>query len=84
MPKSLSKLPSSLQSNTIDSKFIHRGISEDLPYITTWLNELIRLTEEACTLRSVPSTQELIKALQRYDLVFRELIRNITIYSDIY
>ena len=83
MPKSLSKLPSSLQSNTIDSKFIHRGISEDLPYITTWLNELIRLTEEACTLQSVPSTQELIKALQRYDLVFRELIRNITIYSDI-
>ena len=82
MSKSLSRLPASLKSNEFDGKFIYRGISEDLPYITTWLNELIRLTEEACTLRSTPSTQELIKALQRYDLVFRELIRDITVYSE--
>lgn len=84
MPKKT--LPRALQSsnsNSFDSKFLCRGISEDLPYITTWLNELIRLTEEACTLRSTPSTHELIKALQRYDLVFRELIRNLTIYSDV-
>lgn len=64
-----------------DSSYVFRSYSANIPYLTSWIDELIQLTEKSLTPAN-PTTQQLVESLQRYDIIFCELLRQNNIFSE--
>ena len=63
--------------------------STNLPHLNTWIDQIIDLTNTQThkkqnkeTNLQHPTTDTLVQALQRYDCVYKELLRQTSIYSD--
>ena len=56
--------------------------SSNLPHMTSWIDELVKMTEKSLPVRSEPTTVQLVECLQRYDAVFKEIIRQNVIFSE--
>lgn len=74
------------QSNQFsDPKHVFHNYNANLPHLQSWIDELIYLTEHNTTSTSsssTPTTETLVQALQRYDAVFKELLRQTSIFSE--
>ena len=58
-----------------DPSIVFHSHSSDLPHLNDWISELIAQSEESLPIQSNPTTEQLVQALQRYDSMFRELLR---------
>jgi hypothetical protein len=69
-------------SHSYDPKMVFHSYSSNLPHLQSWIDELISLTEQSFPAQSTPTTETLVQSLQRYDAVFKELLRQTSIFSD--
>eukprot|EP01031_Cornospumella_fuschlensis_P039454 gene39454-48033_t len=65
-----------------DPKYAFRNFNSNAPLLKSWIEDLIRLTDRSLPQQSIPNTETLVQALQRYDVLFKELLRQNAIYSD--
>ena len=56
--------------------------SSNLPHMKSWIDELVRMTEKSLPTRGEPTTVQLVECLQRYDAVFKEIVRQNVIFSE--
>lgn len=61
---------------------IFHAFSSNLPHLQSWIDELIVLTEQSLPTNHSPTADLLVQSLQRYDAVFKELLRQCSIFSD--
>jgi len=74
----------SLSRNVVheyDPKSVFHNQAINIPLLTNWIDELVSLTEKSLPVRNTPTTEQLVESLQRYDAVFRELMRQTGKYS---
>lgn len=69
-------------SHSYDPGIVFHSHSSNLPHLNSWIDELISLTENSSTVRTSPTTNQLVASLQRYDAIFRELLRQTSIFSE--
>ena len=69
-------------SHEYDPKIVYHSHSANLPHLNTWIEQLIQLTEGSLPAKKTPTTEDLVNSLQRYDAVFRELLRQTSIFSE--
>lgn len=75
----------SLSKNVLheyDPAIVFQTHSTNLPHLSSWIEELIHLSETSLPSSSNPSTDQLVESLQRYDAIFRELFKQTSIFSD--
>lgn len=65
-----------------DPTIVYHSHSFNIPHLNTWIDELVRLTENGRSASEIPSTDNLVQAIQRYDAAFRELLRQTSIFSE--
>lgn len=65
-----------------DPKFAFRNYNSNAPILQSWVEDLIGLTEKSLPANQIPTTETLVQALQRYDVIFKELLRQNSIFSD--
>jgi hypothetical protein len=56
--------------------------SANIPHLFTWIDELINLTENQLSIKTLPETVDLVESIHRYDTCFRELLRQTNIFSE--
>ena len=71
----------SKHEHTYDTNIIYHSHASNVPHINSWIDELVSLTEKGLPQRKFPTTQNLVDALQRYDAVYRELLRQTSILA---
>lgn len=69
-------------SHGYDQNIVYHSHSANLPHLQSWIDQLVSLTENSFPSKSTPTTDDLVQALQRYDVVFRELLRQTSIFSE--
>jgi hypothetical protein len=69
-------------ANQYDPSIIFHNHSANLPHLNSWIEELISLTENKSNKKSVPTTEDLVEAVQRYNVIFSELLRQTRIFSE--
>lgn len=62
-------------SHEYDPSIVFHSHSSDLPHLNDWISELIQLSEKSLPIQTNPTTEQLVQVLQRYDAMFRELLR---------
>jgi len=65
-----------------DMNIVFRSHASNIPHITRWIDELVSMTERGKPTRKFPTTENLVDSLQRYDAVYRELLRQTSIFSE--
>lgn len=65
-----------------DPKLEFSTHSANLPHLSSWVDDLVKMTETSLPTRSEPTTTQLVESLQRYDAIFKEIIRQNIIYSE--
>lgn len=75
-------LSSKTVSHDYDPKIVYHSHSSNLPHLNTWIDELIQINENSLPKQSSPNTNNLVEALQRYDAVYKELLRQTSIFSE--
>ena len=65
-----------------DMNIVFRSHASNIPHITRWIDELVSMTERGSPMRKFPTTENLVDSLQRYDAVYRELLRQTSIFSE--
>ena len=78
----LDKADESKGEHGYDINIVYHSHASNIPHINTWIDELVTLTEKGLPARKFPSTQDLVDCLQRYDAVYRELLRQTSIFSE--
>jgi hypothetical protein len=68
-------------SHEYDPKIVYHSHSSNVPHLNSWIDELINFNENSLPKQSTPNTNNLVEALQRYDSVFKELLRQTSIFS---
>jgi hypothetical protein len=69
-------------SHEYDTKIVFHNYSSNVPHLQSWIDELINLTEHSLPQSATPNTDVLVQSLQRYDSVFKELLRQTAIFSE--
>lgn len=69
-------------SHEYDPKIVYHSHSTNLPHLNSWIDDLIKVTENTLPARDIPTTNNLVESLQRYDAVFKELLRQLSIFSE--
>ncbi len=69
-------------SHDYDPKIVYHSHSSNIPHLNSWIDELINLNENSLPKHNTPNTNNLVEALQRYDAVFKELLRQTSIFSN--
>lgn len=64
------------------SRTPYHSHSANLPHLSSWIEDLVRITERSIPIQSAPSTETLVQALQRYDACFKELHSQTKLFSD--
>jgi hypothetical protein len=65
-----------------DPAQVFHNHSANLPHLSSWIDELIQLTENSSKIRTVPTTENLVESVQRYNVIFMELLRQTQIFSE--
>jgi hypothetical protein len=65
-----------------DPNIIFHSFSSNLPNLQSWIDELINLQDTALPKNSTPSTDQLVQSLQRYDAIYKELLRQTKIFNE--
>lgn len=73
---------SSNVAHEYDPNLVFRNYTANIPHLKSWVDDLVKLTETSLPQTSTPNTDTLVNALQRYDVVFKELLRQTTIFSE--
>ncbi len=69
-------------SHEYDPNVVFHSFSSNLPNLKSWIDDLISLQETALPKNSTPSTDQLVQALQRYDAIYKELLRQTKIFNE--
>ena len=69
-------------SHDYDPRIVFHSFSTNVPHLQSWIDELINLTEKSLPKTTNPTTDLLVQALQRYDAVYKELLRQTRIFSE--
>ena len=77
----MTSLPPSI-SHEYDPSIVYHSHSSNVPHLGNWISELVQLTESSYPKTPTPTTEDLVNALQRYDAVFKELLRQTSIFSE--
>lgn len=65
-----------------DPQVAFHNYSSNVPHLQSWIDELIEASEKSHRQQqSAPSTDSIVQSLQRYDTVFKELLRQTSIFS---
>lgn len=65
-----------------DAGMIFHTFSSNLPHLQSWIDELITLTDTSLPKGSTPTTDQLVQSLQRYDAIYKELLRQTKIFNE--
>lgn len=65
-----------------DPSIVYHSHSSNLPHLTSWIDELVAITERGQAVADTPTTDNLVQALRRYDAAFRELLRQTSLFSE--
>lgn len=65
-----------------DPKIMFHSFTSNLPHLQSWIDELIALHDSALPKHDSPSADLLVQSLQRYDVVYKELLRQTKIFSE--
>jgi hypothetical protein len=65
-----------------DPGIVFHNHSSNIPILSSWIDELITLTEQSLPSSAIPTTDTLVESLQRYDAMYRELLRQTSIFSE--
>ncbi len=68
--------------HTYDTNIVYHSHASNVPHLNSWIDELVTMTERGLPRRKFPTTQNLVDTLQRYDAVYRELLRQTSIFSE--
>jgi hypothetical protein len=81
---SSAKSAAAFVAHDYDPRIVYHSHSSNLPHLANWIDELIRINEQSVAFHSstLPTTELIIQAMQRYDVCFRELLRQTSIFSD--
>jgi hypothetical protein len=60
---------------------IFHTFSSNLPHMHSWIDELLELTKKSQTNRDIPTTDALVDFTQRYNAVFKELLRQAALFN---
>jgi hypothetical protein len=75
-----------MQSKTVSHQYdpgiVFHSYSSNVPHLQSWIDDLVALTEQSLPASTTPTTDLLVQALQRYDAVYKELLRQTTIFSE--
>jgi len=63
------------------SNEVFHNHSFNIPHLSTWIDDIIKLTEKSLPARANPTTEDLVDAVCRYDACFREMLRQTKIFS---
>jgi hypothetical protein len=69
-------------SHEYDPSIVFHTHSANIPLLHTWIDDLVRLTEQGLPMDVNPNTDQLVQAMQRYDAIFREILRQMAIFSE--
>ena len=62
--------------------------SSNLPHLNSWIDDLIKLTNSQTITKKksgaldLPTSDTLVQGLQRYDAIFKELLKQLSIFSE--
>lgn len=80
------KRPFEMQPKTVshqyDPRIVFHSYSSNVPHLQSWIDDLIQLTEHSLPASSTPTTDLLVQSLQRYDAIYKELLRQTSIFSE--
>ena len=65
-----------------DPSIVYHSHSANVPHLNAWIDELVSITERGQAVADTPTTDNLVQALQRYDVAFRELLRQTSLFSE--
>lgn len=65
-----------------DPKLVFRNYNSNAPILQSWIEDLIRLNDDSLPANQIPTTETLVQAFQRYDIVFKELLRQNMLFSE--
>lgn len=65
-----------------DAGMIFHAFSSNLPHLQSWIDELISLTDTSLLKGSTPTTDQLVQSLQRYDAIYKELLRQTKVFNE--
>jgi hypothetical protein len=68
--------------HTYDTNIVFHSHASNVPHLNSWIDELVSMTERGLPRKKFPTTQNLVDTLQRYDAVYRELLRQTSIFSE--
>ena len=74
--------PNLQKDHAYDPSILYHSHAANVPHINSWIDELVSITERGNPMRKFPSTENLVDSLQRYDAVYRELLRQTSIFSE--
>ena len=64
-----------------DPHNIFHVYSSNIPHLNSWIDELVDLTKKSSYSRDVPTTEVLVEFTQRYNAVFKELLRQTAVFN---
>lgn len=73
--------PNALADQYDDAGQVFSNYSSNLPHLNSWIDELIDLTKKSSHGREVPTTEVLVEFTQRYNAVFKELLRQTAVFN---
>lgn len=62
-------------------KMVFHNHSFNLPLVDTWIDEMINLSLSSFSTKTFSTTDQLVESLKRYDVCFRELLKQTKVYS---
>ncbi len=75
-------MPGKSLPNENDTKVVFRNYSSNVPHLQSWIDNLIEFSESSHQQQNAPSTDSIVQSMQRYDVVFKELLRQTNIFSE--
>jgi hypothetical protein len=64
------------------SAALFHNFSSNSPHLQSWIDDIIGLQDTALPKTGIPTTDQLVQALQRYDAIYKELLRQTKIFSE--
>jgi hypothetical protein len=61
---------------------VYRNYSSNVPHLQSWIDDLIECSEVSYQQQTSPSTDTIVQSMQRYDVVYKELLRQTRIFSE--
>jgi hypothetical protein len=68
-------------SQSFGQNEVFHNHSSNIPHLSTWIDEIIQLTENSLPAKANPTTDELVDAVSRYDACFREMLKQTNVFS---